>query len=548
MAYCGKCGTELNDGAKFCPNCGTSVKPVSNQKKGHGKTFVWCVASIVILVALAIGSWFLWNKKDYSLEGLAKVAAKYDIIDDFHEGLAAVMIEDNSNDEIKYKLGFIDKMGNEVIPCDFDFMDGGCCFHDGLAYVRKGDKVFFINTEGKEAFPFEYEYARDYSEGFAFVSKDNKCGFIDVKGNVVISLTDNDYGDFSENYAVVSNDGNYGFIDKTGKVVIPMIYELALDFHDGLAPVKKNGKTGAINKKGEEVVPFVYQHVRPFSEGMAAVTKDEKWGFVDSKGNEVIPLVYSSVESFSEGLAVAKKDGKYLFLDKNGNVVLQNFDNISFIGSFHDGLAKVSKNINYTSVDAYIDKNGKEVIPFIYQGGDFSEGLAVISKDGICGFIDKNGNSTFDFITADETASYKERHKSDESNSTNEDRLAAEDSGANIDYEETASEQVDISPILYECQNEITAIQREIEEITRTFVALGSQDVDMYKYTQMKSTYLNGVDDLVKKADRAFDNCASKLKAAGITDAEDKIREEKRNFHSAIFELRTRATQQTDGY
>lgn len=116
----------------------------------------------------------------------------------------------------------------------------------------------------------------------------------------------------------------------------------------------------------------------------------------------------------------------------------------------------------------------------------------------------------------------------------------------NQEYSETVSQQVDIMPILNECQNEITAIQREIEDACRTFVVLGSQDVDIYKYTQMKSTFLNGVSDLERKADKAFDKCARELQEAGYPDAVEKVNEEKRQFHSAIYELTIRATQQTD--
>ena len=114
--------------------------------------------------------------------------------------------------------------------------------------------------------------------------------------------------------------------------------------------------------------------------------------------------------------------------------------------------------------------------------------------------------------------------------------------------ESTVDKQIDITPILNECQMEITAIQREIEQTTRIYVSLASQDIDQYKYVQMRSTYVDGVNKLVRKADKAFDNCANKLKAAGVTGAESQIKEEKRNFHSAIYELRTRATQTTDGY
>ena len=44
MAYCGKCGTQLNEGAKFCPKCGSPVHgdatPVSDSKNGY-LTIYW---------------------------------------------------------------------------------------------------------------------------------------------------------------------------------------------------------------------------------------------------------------------------------------------------------------------------------------------------------------------------------------------------------------------------------------------------------------------------------------------------------------------------
>lgn len=112
--------------------------------------------------------------------------------------------------------------------------------------------------------------------------------------------------------------------------------------------------------------------------------------------------------------------------------------------------------------------------------------------------------------------------------------------------EDSYNQSIDISPILYECQNEITAIQREIEDACRTFAILGSQDIDIFKYAQMKSTFLEGVSSLERKADKAFDKCARQLKDAGYPDAVEKINEEKRNFHSAIYGLTTRTTQQVD--
>ena len=39
MAFCGNCGTQLNDGAKFCPKCGKFFASVLCPNCGHtGKT------------------------------------------------------------------------------------------------------------------------------------------------------------------------------------------------------------------------------------------------------------------------------------------------------------------------------------------------------------------------------------------------------------------------------------------------------------------------------------------------------------------------------
>ena len=45
-------------------------------------------------------------------------------------------------------LGFIDKTGKEVVPCIFDQATD---YSEGLAYIRKGELVGFVNKEGKKA-------------------------------------------------------------------------------------------------------------------------------------------------------------------------------------------------------------------------------------------------------------------------------------------------------------------------------------------------------------------------------------------------------------
>ena len=59
MAYCGKCGTQLSDGTKFCPKCGKTVNgeeenTIYNSSKPKVLYFI-----IIALALAAIGAWLL---------------------------------------------------------------------------------------------------------------------------------------------------------------------------------------------------------------------------------------------------------------------------------------------------------------------------------------------------------------------------------------------------------------------------------------------------------------------------------------------------------
>lgn len=440
--FCIKCGNERKGTDKFCSQCGTpfGVSPMlgnnKTPKKSSKKGIV--IAAVMCLLMLATGgaAWYFLQKDKYSLEGLALAAVNYDWIEDFCDGLAVAHKGD--------KHGYIDKMGNEVIPCIYEGEAWTATFYEGLALVKQGNRTFFIDKKGKEAFSFNYEGAEPFHEGLALAWKDGKYGYIDKKGNEVIPLTDRYQGeDFSEGLAAVCKDGKYGYIDTKGNIVIPIQYEdesigfAKPRFNGGFATIKKNGKYGFIDTKGNEVASCKYDLVGGFYEGLAEIKKDGKWGFIDTKGNEVIPPIYYSSRHFSDGFAAVQKDGKWGYVDTKGKEAIPcSFDDAKF---FDEGYALVSKDGNDFLIDkegkeivsfkieeahtisyfcegiavvkeypdegelyGFVDKDGKEIAPCIYDMcRDFSEGLAVVQKDGVYGFIDKKGNSTFDIQNED---------------------------------------------------------------------------------------------------------------------------------------------------
>lgn len=166
----------------------------------------------------------------------------YNIIKSYSEGLSAVAMVSESldfegNKCFKFKWGFVDKNGNEIINCKFDNVGS---FKEGLAPVCIDDKWGFINKSGSIVIGCKFRSVRQFSEGLA-------AAYLEVNN-------------LSNNHKIYK----WGFIDITGKTVIPHIYDgysLSYEeflpcidsFKHGRVQVKKNDKWFIIDKQGELV-------------------------------------------------------------------------------------------------------------------------------------------------------------------------------------------------------------------------------------------------------------------------------------------------------
>ncbi len=287
---------------------------------------------------------------------------KYDRGAEFHEGLAAV--------RRKNKWGYINKSGEEVIPCKYITAYN---FHEGLAAVLLNDEdLAFIDKNGSVVFhAVTHEHTsvmyyldnlsgylptRNYvsfSEGMCYLCDPFSKIVLDTKGNIVFSLEEKLKGGhnccmwpYSCGLARVSlNKGNkrlFGFIDKSGNIAIPTNYSFACDFSDSLAWVSNGKHYGCIDKTGKLIIDFVYDvpekhrleayYDQPrkawnmreyrggykFCEGLSGVNIGGKWGFVDNNGQVIVPFEYDDIRNFSEGFAWVMKKGKWGLVDKYG--------------------------------------------------------------------------------------------------------------------------------------------------------------------------------------------------------------------------------------
>jgi hypothetical protein len=312
---------------------------------------------IELLAAVQQGEkWGFINKT-----GKVVVAAKYDFVYDFSEGMAVVGI---TGEELP-QYGYVDYTGKEIIAPKYN---GANSFKEGLAAISVIDtatylaRTGFIDKTGKEIIPLKFASVHDFSDGMAAVSPDGKkWGFINSKGQMtVIPQFDNVY-DFSEGLAKVYKSLKWGFVDKTGNTIIQYQYqdpgESNSHFQNGLARVRLNNLEGWIDKKNVRKIPIKFTQSKDFSERLAAVQLAGKWGYIDQTGLTVIPAKFALAEDFKDGLAPVNEAGKWGFIDRKGVYVIQpKYSSVE--KGFERGIALVEKD----GKTFYIDKKGKEYV------------------------------------------------------------------------------------------------------------------------------------------------------------------------------------------
>ena len=142
--------------------------------------------------------------------GVVQIGFKYYYGRGFSNGLAAVLA---TRDGL---WGYIDKTGQFAIAPQFDQASD---FRDGIAMVRKGGAIFFINEAGDKVLESELELL-GFVEGFSPAKRNGKWGFVNIRGQTVIPFKYQSANVFSEGLACVVFAGKLGYVDRSGKVVI----------------------------------------------------------------------------------------------------------------------------------------------------------------------------------------------------------------------------------------------------------------------------------------------------------------------------------------
>lgn len=347
-------------------------------------------------------------------EGNVVISAQFEDAEDFQYGIAKVTTKDGE--------AYIDLTGKTVFTINdlatqqnldveelyiYDFSNG-------LARIDNYDSTGYINTKGEMVVPFDKYYdGYDFGEDLAMVYDDDYNNYFIKSDGTVAFETDEDYDyySFSGNRAVVYDyeSGQYGYVDEKGNLAVPFILDDAFDYQGNLALFEEDGKYGVLDKKGTVILEPTFETAKITDDGYV-IGDDGLFTMILS--NQLAPiskfLTDLSPEIY-ENLYIEFDGDRYVFKDFAGNM-LASYEDYDYLGDhifeISSGTiidtrdvksvpeAKNAFNINVDYDFMFIDNTGKVILDLSDYDSvqSFSEGLAVVEKEGKYGYIDKKGN------------------------------------------------------------------------------------------------------------------------------------------------------------
>ena len=346
----------------------------------------------------------------YSNLDAGRVGSWNDACYDFSDGV--VWVNANSQAWENGEIKCLDKTGSVLftLPDEYHYWAGPEPFSDGFARVLKDGKYGYIDKTGQEVIPCQYSRAGSFSEGLAAVynAADGYWGYIDKSGSITIPFQYESAERFSDSYTgyAVVHIYNRGttLIDKTGRDVIPSGYSYDVredsgwESGDRYVPLRSSdGKRDSVyDLTTGQIVKFPFDVVSDFQEGFAQAKENGMYLFINENYEAIISPGYGGLSDFSGGYALRRNNDVVSVIDQTGRVFLtvHNRDENSKyeVGKLSEGLLTAFSSA--TGRMGFIDVTGREVVPCKYKKvEEFHNGVAAVQNfEDKWGLVDTSGN------------------------------------------------------------------------------------------------------------------------------------------------------------
>lgn len=302
------------------------------------------------------------------------------------------MIYDNG------RYGLIDIHNKVLIPQEYEFISGP---QHGFYIGIKTGKITLFDQAGRKLWDSDYKDCIVLGPNdIAVKNQEDNWAVVNRSGKVVIPFQYHKITAISEGMYIAQNTQNlWGAVTAVNKIVIPFEYIDPFLFKNGIAPVQNRYRMyGYINIKGKALTEFKYDKANLVTDHYAKVVKDNQYGLLDTLGKEVLPPVYQAISVVIGDYVYVVKDKEHYILNlKNAARVSEKYAYISI----DDYLQRINgKNNRYPilarnkeGMYGYIDVNGEEVTPFMYNNaGSFIDDHASVYYKGELVLIDRHGN------------------------------------------------------------------------------------------------------------------------------------------------------------
>ncbi len=324
-----------------------------------------------------------------------------------------IVVEDSS-----FKYGVVDSFGNEVLPCRYQWLE----IAGPDLYVINEDKAGVINQNGDTVIPFVYEYLRFLGNNSFEARKQGQCGVISTSGREILPFVYESILACDKGLYSVSQNGKWGVVDSLGNVVIPLKYETQhIWFVRGMDLVEMGGlymnngmdrddpeKCKLLNRNGEVLIQG-YDASIPGKSGerIAVLFYNEDWDatceIYDRNGKKLDAFDEFSFDGIDwvndVTMIPVKRNGKWGFVNRDFELIVPCEYDSPVSGGYGYGTATTDDHqtiLLNEQGDTLVTGPYRWICPSV-NGWFQVETISTDSYDweGLSGFIDRYGNSTF---------------------------------------------------------------------------------------------------------------------------------------------------------
>jgi len=391
--FCIKCGSQLGDAAKSCPQCGQQVAPLPSistpaipplpqshdRAPGMGVGFLLILAALAVLVLIGVvvnsGGKTSASPNRPSNSGsvsLANAEMPYEVItvDDFsipgQRRMSYVILAD--------KAVSFEQRALTARRAAFD-----------LQTRSKADRVVVLLEADKSIAGMGSALAVAEVKDKSLTQLDATAGTYTAHDVEVMGTFRQLQKQFENDETDARQFAAVGRILHITPDAVRRSVMVIVNLAATRKPYTSNSPSESINEAGTHGSPR-----EPANNTENNVTTQPQ------TGQMVIKPQFDIASPFSEGLAAVRVAGESLsgYINKQGKFVIN--PKFEFAGQFSEGLAEVGVGPFGTRKYGYIDKQAKVVIALRFSSADrFSEGLAAVQtgelRTGKYGFIDKQG-------------------------------------------------------------------------------------------------------------------------------------------------------------